>query len=293
VTVKNAVYALPDNSETREDFAWLAKEIAESGGEALVCEAELVEGLTDEALRATFVGARNEDYERIATEAQTLAQRLDDETSDAVAADVAAQAVRLRRQLLETRAIDFFAANGRAAADRAVANLDARLQEGAVMSDQTPLPHAPGADALRGKVWVTRETVQIDRIASAWLVRRFIDPGARFKFVPGRAYLPRAGEVRFDMFEGDYTHEGDRCTFEVLLLRAGLDDPALAAIGEIIHDIDLKDGKYGREETAGIRTVMSGIATAHREDEQRLARGAAVLDDLYEYFKAAGPEKTR
>jgi hypothetical protein len=135
--------------------------------------------------------------------------------------------------------------------------------------------------------------VQIDRIASAWLIRRFVDPSARFKFVPGRSYAPRSGEVRFDMFEGEYTHEGDRCTFEVLLQHAGLDDPALAAIGEIIHDIDLKDGKYGREETAGIRTVMSGIAAAHREDEQRLARGAAVLDDLYEYFKTAGPEKAR
>jgi hypothetical protein len=293
VTVKNAVYALPDNSETREDFTWLAKEITESGGEALVCEAELVEGLTDEGLRATFVGARNEDYERIATEARVLAERLDDEPSDAVAADVAAQAVRMRRQLLETRAIDFFAADRREAADRAVANLDARLQEGAVMSNQTPLPQAPGADALRGKVWVTREAVQVDRIASAWLVRRFIDPGARFKFVPGRAYLPRAGEVRFDMFEGEYTHEGDRCTFEVLLQRAGLHDAALAAIGEIIHDIDLKDGKYGREETAGIRIVMAGIATGKRDDEERLARGGAVLDDLYESLKTQIAEKAK
>ena len=141
------------------------------------------------------------------------------------------------------------------------------------------------ASALASKVWVTREHVQIDRIASAWLIRRFIDPKARFKFVPGRSYTPRQGEVRFDMFEGEYTHEGDRCTFEVLVARAGLNDPALAAIGEIIHDVDLKDGKYGREETAGIRTVISGIAAAHRDDEQRLARGAAVLDDLYESFK--------
>ena len=293
VTVKNAVYALPDNSESREDFAWLAKEITESGGEALVCEAELVEGLTDEALRATFVGARNEDYERIATEARMLAERLDEEPADAVAADVAAQAVRLRRQLLETRAIDFFGADGRDAADRSVADLDVRLQEGSVMSDQAPLPQTPGADALRGKVWVTREAVQIDRIASAWLVRRFIDPGARFKFVPGRAYLPRAGEVRFDMFEGEYTHEGDRCTFEVLLQRAGLHDDALAAIGEIIHDIDLKDGKYGREETAGIRIVMAGIAAGKRDDEERLARGGAVLDDLYQSLKTQIAEKAR
>jgi hypothetical protein len=293
VTVKNAVYALPDNNDTREDFAWLAKEITESGGEALVCEAELVEGLTDEQLRATFVSARNEDYERISVEARTLAKRFDDEASDAVAADVATQAVRLRRQLLEVRAIDFFTADGREAADRAVANLDARLHEGAAMSDQTPLPQAPGPDALRGKLWVTREAVQIDRIASAWLIRRFIDPGARFKFVPGRAYLPRAGEVRFDMFEGEYTHEGDRCTFEVLLQRAGLHDDALAAIGEIIHDIDLKDGKYGREETAGIRVVMAGIAAGQRDDEERLARGGAVLDDLYQSMKTQIAEKVR
>ena len=293
VIVKNAVYALPDSSESREDFAWLAKEISEGGGEALVCEAELIEGLSDEELRATFVSARNEDYERIASEARTLAHRFDDETSDAAAADVAAQAVRLRRQLLETRAIDFFGAAGRQAADRAVADLDARLQEGAVMSAETLLPQASGADALRGKVWVTREAVQIDRIASAWLIRRFIDPGARFKFVPGRAYLPRAGEVRFDMFEGEYTHEGDRCTFEVLLQRAGLADDALAAIGEIIHDIDLKDGKYGREETAGIRIVMAGIAAGQRDDEERLARGGAVFDDLYQSMKAQIAEKAK
>lgn len=281
VTVKNAVHALPDNSETREDFAWLAKEIAESGGEALVCEAELVEGLTDDELRATFERVRNEDYERIAAEAAALATRLDEESSDAAAAEVAAQVIRLRRHLLETRAIDFFGARARDAADRSLAALEARLQEGSDMSEPTSAPQTAGADALRGKVWVTREAVQIDRIASAWLIRRFIDPGARFKFVPGRAYLPRTGEVRFDMFEGEYTHEGDRCTFEVLLQRAGLHDPALTAIGEIIHDIDLKDGKYGREETAGIRIVMAGIAAGQRDDEERLARGGAVLDDLY------------
>ena len=151
----------------------------------------------------------------------------------------------------------------------------------------------PAPAGMGSKVWVTREHVQIDRIASAWLVRRFIDPAARFKFVPGRSYAPRANEVRFDMFEGEYTHEGERCTFEVLLQRAGLDDPALASIGEIIHDIDLKDGKYGREETAGIRIVMAGISAGQRDDEERLARGGAVLDDLYQSMKAQIAEKAR
>src|SRR5262249_9550354 len=150
--------------------------------EALVCEAELVEGLSDGELRATFQRVRNEDYQRIATEAAALRARLDEDSADAAAAEVAAQGVRLRRQLLETRAIDFFGADGRAAADASLSGLEARLQEGADMSEPTQAASASGADALRGKVWVTREGVQIDRIASAWLIRRFIDPGARFKF---------------------------------------------------------------------------------------------------------------
>ena len=286
VTVKNAVYALPSNEETQEDFAWLAREIVELGGEVLVCEASLVEGLDDRQLAEMFIAARNDDYAKLLEDARSVERRLDGEPADT---EVAAQVVRLRRQLGEVAAIDFFSADGRDVAERLVTTLETRLQE---RSDAMNLEQGLSAtqSPLMGKVWVTREHVQIDRIASAWLVRRFIDPKARFKFVPGRSYLPRSGEVRFDMFEGEYTHEGDRCTFEVLLQRAALDDPALAAIGEIIHDIDLKDGKYGREETAGIRTVMAGIAANQRDDEQRLARGGAVLDDLYESFKV-GPAR--
>jgi hypothetical protein len=290
VIVKNGVYALPSNEETQEDFVWLAREIVELGGEAFVCEAELVEGLGDAELRRMFVATRNEDYARLAEEARALVARLEGATANGELSDIANQTGRLRKQLSEIAAIDFFEADGRDAAEQPIARLEAHLQQGSEAMTQSGSPLPPAMDS---KIWVTREHIQIDRIASAWLIRRFIDPAARFKFVPGRSYAPRTGEVRFDMFEGEYTHEGDRCTFEVLLQRAGLVDPALAAIGEIIHDIDLKDGKYGREETAGIRTVMSGIAAAHREDGQRLARGAAVLDDLYEYFKAAGPEKAR
>jgi hypothetical protein len=287
VTVKNAVYALPSNEEMQEDFAWLAREIVELGGEALVCESHLVEGLADEELRGMFRTQRNEDYVRLAGDARALLVRLDGEPSDAAPAalaDITGAVGRLRKQLGETAAIDFFGASERATAEGLIADLERRLQEG--NESMSTAQSAPAASALGGKVWVTREHVQIDRIASAWLIRRFIDGGARFKFVPGRSYAPRAGEVRFDMFEGEYSHEGDRCTFEVLLKRAGLDDPALAAIAEIIHDIDLKDGKFGREETAGIRTLMAGIAAGQRDDAQRLARGAAVLDDLYDCFSA-------
>ncbi len=283
VTVKNSVYALPANAETREDFAWLVKEIAELEGEAFVCEALLVDGISDAEVQALFDSARDEDYGEISAAARELAG------TNATRAERTTQVARLRRQLDEIVAIDFFGADGREPAEGLVSGLEAGLQREETDVSTSPAPSAatgtPGD--LKNRVWVTRQGVQIDRIASAWLIRRFIDPDARFKFVPGTGYAAEPGELRFDMFEGEFTHRGERCTFEVLVEESGLDDPALGAIAEIIHDIDLKDGKYGREEAAGIRTLISGIASAHNDDTQRLQRGAAVFDDLYESFRSA------
>ena len=279
VTVKNSVYALPANSETREDFAWLVKEIAELGGEAFVCEATLVDGIGDGEVQALFDAARDEDYGEISAAARELAG------AGAPRAELAVQVARLRRHLDEVVAIDFFGADGREPAEGLVAGLEAGLNEEEDVVTATE-PKAV-SEPLRNRTWVTRQGVQVDRIASAWLIRRFIDPDARFKFVPGTGYAAQPGDLRFDMFEGEFTHRGERCTFEVLLAESGLDDPALGAIAEIIHDIDLKDGKYGRDEAAGIRTLISGIASAHNDDIQRLQRGAAVFDDLYESFRSA------
>ncbi len=279
VTVKNSVYALPSNVETREDFTWLIKEIAELGGEGFVCEATLVDGLDDGEVRALFGAARDEDYAEVAAAARELSARC----SSSSRAELAGPVARLRKQLDEIIAIDFFGADGREPTEGLVSGLQAELQreeEAMSADDSEGLP----TGKLQDRVWVTRQGVQIDRIASAWLIRRFIDRRARFKFVPGTGYVALPGELRFDMFEGEFTHRGDRCTFEVLLEEAALDDPALAAIGEIIHDIDLKDGKYGREEAAGIRILIAGIASSHNDDSQRLERGAAVFDDLYRSF---------
>jgi len=134
---------------------------------------------------------------------------------------------------------------------------------------------------MRGRTWVTRRGVFVDRIASAWLIKRFIDPAARFKFVAPEGYSPRKGELRFDMFEAEYTHEGDRCTFETLVRRFRLHDPTLRAIGEIVHDIDCKDAKFGRAEATGVERLLEGIARKHATDTTRLRLGAVVFDNLY------------
>lgn len=285
VTIKNSVYALPADAETREDFAWLIKEIAELGGEGFVCEATLVDGLRDGEVQALFNAARDEDYADVASKARELVAGRH-ASGDG---DLAGPVARLRRQLEDIVAIDFFGADGREPAEGLVSGLEAELdrKEGeAIMNVKGADDVLVGASVgtLRDRTWVTRQGVQVDRIASAWLIRRFIDQGARFKFVSGKDYVAEPGELRFDMFDGEFTHRGDRCTFEVLLMVAQLDDPALAAIAEIIHDIDLKDGKYGREETAGIRTLIAGVASADNDDDQRLERGAAILEDLYRSF---------
>jgi hypothetical protein len=139
----------------------------------------------------------------------------------------------------------------------------------------------------RGRTWVTRTGIKVDRMASAWLIRKFIDPEARFEFVPAKGYRPQEGELRFDMLEAEFTHEGELCTFEVLVQRFGLSDPALRAIAEIVHDIDLKDAKYGREEAPGIGQLVAGITAAQTEDEARLVSGAALFDDLYAIHSGA------
>ena len=155
-------------------------------------------------------------------------------------------------------------------------------------SDATdPAPAGSAAETIEpGRTWVTRQGVFVDRIASAWLIRRSIDPRARFRFVtaPPRGYKPRPNEVRFDMVGGEYTHVGEDCTFQTLLRRFGLDEPGLAAVGEVVHDIDCKDEKYGRPETAGVLGLLRGIADGTSDDDERLERGFRVFEDLYVFY---------
>jgi hypothetical protein len=285
VAVKSTVYALPANAETQEDFEWLLKEIVEGGGEAMVCEARLIDGLSDAQARALFDTARDEDFETVAKEARALSVKLDAAATQEEIAEVRTQVRRMRKRLADVVAIDFFGATGRLSAESLVARLEARIAEEKQMAEEKPQTASHAITNLKGRTWVTRRGVHVDRIACAWLIRRFIDPDAIIRCVPGKGYVPKEGELRFDMFEGEFTHEGDRCSFEVLLARANLADPALHAIGEIVHDIDLKDGKYGREEAIGIAHLVAGIAMANQGDDQRIAQGGQVFDNLYQYFR--------
>jgi hypothetical protein len=291
VAIKDSVYVLPRTDETMEDFQWQLREIVAEGGAASVCEASFVEGLRDTQIEALFRNAREADYREITASARRLLKGRRSKTDGQIESELG----RLRRRLAEAVAIDFFGAPSRRAAQEAIARIaagkrtrDTRHKHAATAAGETAVPRP------RGAMWVTRERVYVDRIASAWLIRRFIDPRARFKFVTPKGYRPQPGELRFDMFEAEYTHEGEACTFETLTMRFGLTDPALRAIAEIVHDIDYKEPRFGRPETAGVERLLGGIARQHAEDATRLTHGAALFDALYEAFgdgpKAAADE---
>src|ERR1700724_986065 len=290
VAIKNAVHALPMNEETQEDFEWLLREIREGGGEAFVCEARLIDGLSDEEVRALFDRARDADYAELAKEAQAIAKALRRKARGNTTTEFRAQVARLRKRLAEIAAIDFFGAIGRETTDELLRGLEGQLEKDPPVASKAKTEPSL-LETLRNRTWVRREGVYADRIASAWLIRRFIDPEAHFKFVSGKGYRPHEGELRFDMFEAEFTHEGDKCTFEVLLERAGLNDSALRAIAEIIHDIDLKDDKFGRTEGAGIRTLIDGIRATTKDDAARITRATEVFNDLYEVLRKKRRER--
>lgn len=285
VPIKNSVYVLPDTDQAQEDFQWVLREVLAGGGEAELCEARFVDGLSDEQVIGLFQTARDRDYSAITEEArQQIKKVAGSPPTEEARAEIGNHLIRLRRRFTEVAAIDFFEAPSRQDAEESLAALEAAIRVARPSSATSVAADPDQPSEFRGRTWVTRQGLYIDRIASAWLIRRFIDPEARFRFVSSRGYQPNPGEMRFDMFEAEFTHEGDCCTFEVLCKRFALDDTGLRHLAEIIHDIDLKDSKFGREEVPGIASLLSGIALAHKDDETRLQRGGAVFDDLYECF---------
>ena len=280
VAVKNSVYVLPHADQAVEDFQWIRREIVDGGGDASVCRAAFIDGLTDDELRDVFRAARDADYAEIASAARALESSARARNRDAASRRGEDDLVRLRRRFAAVAAIDFFDASGRAEAATALDTVERQRQPSAVRQ----VTGSARADRTnyRARTWTTRKGVFVDRIASAWLIRRFIDPDARFRFVSPESYRATPNEVRFDMFDGEFTHEGDRCTFETLLQRFGLEaDPALAAIAEVVHDIDVKDAKYERPDTPGVERLLLGVARSTPNDVDRVERGEALFAALY------------
>ena len=283
VALKNSVYLLPADAEGRAGLGSLVREILQQGGEAVLCEALLVEGLADGAIEDLLRGARELEYAALSKHAKRLALELRGTRGrdDARRRRVGRALERLRVRFDQTVSRDTFRAQGREVTTGLLSLVEDLVQG----VEEAPKKLPPTPEPPKGATWVTRAGVMVDRIASAWLIRRFIDPAARFKFVSGRGYRPRDGELRFDMAGAEFTHDQGRCTLEVLVDRFRLRDSALKPIAEIVHDLDLEDGRYNRPEAAGVGRMIVGLSIAKQSDETRIVQGAALFESLYESFR--------
>jgi hypothetical protein len=284
VAVKNGVYALPRGEERNEDLQWVIREIVAGGGDATLVESTFIQGMNDGEVEALFREARTADFQELAKQIHAVEKKLPKrgKMSTEKRQALEGELRRLRQHFAQVEAIDFFQCDAGAETRGLLDQLDARLREA---EEAAPPPATLRREEYRGRTWVTRKGIFVDRIASAWLIRKFIDSQAKFKFVAAKGYVPERGELRFDMFDAEFTHVGDKCTFEVLLDRMELSDRGLLLLAEAVHDIDVKDGKFGSPHAPGLESLLAGLALRSENDEERLARGSAIFDDLYEVFK--------
>jgi hypothetical protein len=276
VPLKRSAYLLPDTPERYEDFQWLAQEIQREGGEATLVRVQQIENVGPDEVRRLFHEPRDRDYRQLAMRYRKALQALD-RKSGATRARVQQEVARLARDQQRVRDIDYFDAPGGAEVRRLEEAIAMRTRRPeAVRRDERP---ALDLTKLRGRQWVTRPRPHIDRVASAWLIKRFIDPEAQFIFAaPGQ--FPEDA-IPFDAPGVELGHQGEDCTFETLIRRARLRDRRLVRLAEIVHEADLRDGKYPHEEARGLDVAVRALLAASADDHQVLAQGMALCEGLY------------
>jgi hypothetical protein len=286
VALKQSVYVLPDSAEAREDFEWLKVEIQGSGGEASVFLADAVDAAADAELVEEFRRSRQAAYAELAAELQR-SQRRSSSKSRKPMTGRRDQLTRHRQRLAAIEKIDFFGAAGR---DRVQALLSAAEEKGG--GTGVPAKTGQPSGQYTNRLWVTRPLPGVDRMGSAWLIRRFIDPAARFDFCADAQAAP-AGSVSFDMFGGEFTHRGQHCTFETLCAHFAIAEPAVVRLAQVVHDIDLKDGYFGAPDAPTVGAAIEGLQLACADDHALLEQGIGLFEALYRSFSqqpAPGPK---
>ena len=269
LALNTSAYILPDRPSCLERFQWLAKQILDAGGEATVSKVLMIQGLNDEEIRKRFNAERDADYVELLKEVSALRKRNEPPKR------LASKLERLKRFAKQAGDIDYFGASKGRDLDQVLRQLAEELK------GRRPKDSVAISDPKQyfKRVWVTRPNPEIDRCASAWLIRKFIDPKATFQFAGQK---PRRGTpVTFDMLDADFTHQGDLCTFETLCQRFAINDPIISQIAEMVHDADLEDEKFDRQEALGIDLMLKGLAEMEKSSDEILAAGISAIEALF------------
>ena len=289
VAIKNSVYVLPNTAQAREDFEWLRAEVLAAKGQASIMVADALTEAEDDEIRTAFLNQRASEYDAVRGEIEKVLRGL---KARAVgpARLAAERAVRGGRdQIARLDAMELIPADARAKAVDAIERLEARLAPENERMSAMPTTVATPHDTYRARTWVTRPRPGVDRMSSAWLIQRFIDPKARFDF---SAEPPPAGDkkrVAFDMFGVAFGHQGDRCSFEVLCDHFGIDDAGVRHIAKIVHDVDLKDQRYCLPEAPVVARMVEGLRATYADDNDLLTHGMAMFAALYESVRVTMP----
>ena len=267
--LKTSAYVLPDQPVHFERFQWLAKQVRDDGGDATLIRVTEIEGLSNQQIAQKFNEARTRDYGDLSRAATAFIKKKKKGKQDSFSDEIE----RFQQRFNEIRVIDYF--DCPAAHDAQIL-----LKRAAGLLSSSPQA-APKLDAKKfaGKTWLTRPRPEIDRVGSAWLIRKFIDPNARFAFAANPAVHPEA--IPYDMLDVEFTHQGEDCTFETFLKRFAIRDRAAQQIGEMIHDADLEDGKFQHVECFGLDRVFKGWAKLGLSDAEILAKGFDCFEALH------------
>jgi hypothetical protein len=274
ISPAGGVYVLPGRDECVEAFQWLAQEIRQAHGDALVMRVEQFEGLDQQQLIGLFNAARREEYDELDAEAAIIEETLGKERTHDETIRLQDVLTKLRRRYNDISRVDYFTSPEGATFSSRLA----RIAQGLAADPSSVVAVASASlEEYRTKQWITRPRPHVDRLACSWLIRQFINPTAVIRY----GLDPQPDEVAFDMRDGQFGHQGNFCTFETMLRAFGLDEPDLQVIAEIVHEIDLRDGRYVRPETAGIDIVLNGWLLLDIPDEEREARGVSLFEGLY------------
>ena len=286
IPVKQAVYVLPDSPSAREDFEWLKTEIEGAGGQATVFAADSVDAWAEDELVAEFRRSRQEAYAVLARDVERAgAPSRPNRRGRARRANTSRVTLeKFRQRLAAIQAVDFFGSAGHDRVLTLLEQFEEHLTHRAGRQSTTPPAGQGSEDVYRRRLWVTRPRPGIDRMACAWLIKRFIDSEARFGFAPDREAVPRDA-IPFDMFGVEFSHHGEHCTFETLCSTFRLGDPAVNRLAAIVHDLDLKEDRFRPPEAPTVATVIEGLQLVHSDDHVLLDHGIGLFEALYRSFQ--------
>ena len=295
VLFKNGVYVMPFTDEHEETMQWLCNQIKEGGSDASLFITESLNKEQDAEIIKTFQETCNKAYLDLIGSCDNLIKKIEQIEKTEGITDKSS--VMLKRELCEIiksaediAKTDFFHASQNENVFNKIHLMQQKLNEWSKTTEKgiTAINKVYKVKDFLNKKWVTRKDIFIDRLASAWLIKRFIDTKAMFVF-SSKDKKPR-NAIPFDMYGSEFTHHGEDCTFETFMKAFDLNDPALQSIAEIVHDIDVKDNKYGRKEAEGISQIVTGLSQKLKNDNKLLEKGLEIFDALYQNYSSSSSD---